>query len=210
VTSGKYEQLVAATTRDLKLGGSKGVYHQREFIGKRTGRKIKVDVSFELELANFTVLCIVECKWYNHRVDVSEVEEFRTKLDDIGAHKGLMFTTVGYQDGAVKVAKAYGIALARLSDSPLPGDILAITKAVSARKPPTTKVAGELLSGAVHMSLLGTDYWQWFPCGTALLHDLYLVDALEPVLKLGKHDFNVNLYFTARTPISWGCDTLLI
>ena len=179
MNSNEYEELVAAAIRDLKLAGSKGVHHQREFVGKRTGRKIKVDVSFELELHKFTVLCIVECKCYNHKVDVSEVEEFRTKLDDIGAHKGMMFTTVGYQDGAVKVAKAYGIALARLSDSAMPGDILAITNAVSPRNPPTTRAAGELLSGAVYVSRLGCDYWQWFPCGKALLHELYLEDCLS-------------------------------
>jgi hypothetical protein len=179
VNSNEYEMLVAATIRDLKLAGSKDVYHQREFVGKRTGRKIKVDVSFELELHKFTLLCIVECKWYNHKVDVSEVEEFRAKLDDIGAHKGMMFTTVGYQDGAVRVAKAYGIALARLSDSAMPGDILAITNAASPRRPPTTRVAGELLSGAVYVSMLGSHYWQWFPCGKALLHELYLEDCLS-------------------------------
>ena len=178
VNSNDYEKLVAATIRDLKLAGVKEVYHQKEFVGKRSGRTIKIDVSFELELHAFTVLCLVECKWYNHKVDVSEVEEFRTKMDDIGAHKGLMFTTEGFQDGAIKVARAYGISLARLSDSPRSGDILAITNSMSAKEPPTMRVEGDILSGAIHLKMLGSEYWQWFPCGRALLNELYLEDNL--------------------------------
>jgi hypothetical protein len=180
VNSEDYEKLVAATLRDLKLAGSKEVHHQREFVGKRTGRKIKIDVSFELELHEFTVLCLVECKWYNHKVDVSEVEEFRTKLDDIGAHKGLMFTTVGFQDGAVKVAKAYGIALARLSDSARHRDMHAITNSLDRKMPPMQRIAGEVLSGALYFDVMGVEGWKWFPCGKALLNELYLVDCLTP------------------------------
>ena len=178
MNSDEYEKLVAATIRDLKLAGVKEVYHQREFVGKRSGRTIKIDVSFELELHAFTVLCLAECKWYNHKVDVSEVEEFRTKMDDIGAHKGLIFTTVGFQKGAIEVARAYGISLARLSDSAMPGDILAITNSMSARRPPSVRVEGDVLSGAIYLKMLGSEYWQWFPCGKALLNELYLEESL--------------------------------
>lgn len=179
VNSDDYEKLVAEAIRDLKLAGVNEVYHQREFVGIRSRRTIKIDVSFELKLNAFTILCLVECKWYNHKVDVSEVEEFRTKIDDIGAHKGLMFTTEGYQDGAIKVARAYGISLARLSDSPKSGDILAITNSISTKPPPTFRVQGEILSGAIHLKMIGTEYWQWFPCAKALLNELYLEDSLS-------------------------------
>lgn len=180
MNSDEYERLVAATIQDLNLAGAKQVCHQRDFVGKMTGRKIKVDVSFELELHEFTVLCLVECKWYNHKVDVSEVEEFRSKMEDIGAHKGLMFTTVGFQDGAVKYAKAYGIGLARLSDSARPGDMHAITNSLDRRMQPMQRIAGEVLSGALYVDLMGVEGWKWFPCGKALLNELYLVDCLTP------------------------------
>jgi hypothetical protein len=179
VNSEEYEKLVAATIQDLNLAGAKQVCHQRDFVGKMTGRNIKVDVSFELELHEFTVLCLVECKWYNHKVDVSEVEEFRSKMEDIGAHKGLMFTTVGFQDGAVKYAKAYGIGLARLSDSARPGDMHAITNSLDRRMQPMQRIAGEVLSGALYVDLMGVEGWKWFPCGKALLNELYLVDCLS-------------------------------
>jgi hypothetical protein len=46
------------------------------------------------------------------------VDEFFGKLHDIGAHKGIMVTTVGYQNGAIKTAKGHKIALASLSKEP--------------------------------------------------------------------------------------------
>jgi restriction system protein len=57
----------------------------------------------------------VECKCYAHKVSVDDIEEFHSKIDDIGAHKGIMVTTVGYQEGAVKTARGRGIALALLT-----------------------------------------------------------------------------------------------
>ena len=70
---------------------------------------VNVRVSFELGLNGFTVLFLVECKWYNHMVDISEIEELITKMDDIDAHKGIVFTTVGFQASAVQTANDYGI-----------------------------------------------------------------------------------------------------
>jgi hypothetical protein len=175
-----YETLVAAMVRDLKLAGASQVFHQREFVGKRSGRKIKVDVSFETNLSGFTVLFLVECKCYNHMVDVSEVEEFITKIDDIGAHKGIMLTTVGFQAGAIQTAKAYGIGLARMSETARPGDMHVISTSMDPRIPPMERVAGEVLSGALYIDVIGVEGWKWFPCGKALLNELFLVDYLTP------------------------------
>jgi hypothetical protein len=61
--------------------------------------------------------------------------EFHSKLDDIGAHKGIMFTTVGYEAGAKKVAKGRGIALFILREGQQPGERRVETKA---EKWPTT------------------------------------------------------------------------
>jgi hypothetical protein len=65
----------------------------------------------------------VECKHYKKKVPVDDVEEFHSKIDDIGAHKGIVITTVGFQVGAIKTAKARGIALALLTTEAQPGEI---------------------------------------------------------------------------------------
>ena len=100
------------------------VHHQRVYTGRMSKRKIKVDVSFNYTIAKGAdVLFLVECKCYKHSVSVDEVEEFYTKIDDIGAHKGIMVTTLGYQKGTIKVAKARGIALALITTEQQPGEM---------------------------------------------------------------------------------------
>lgn len=120
-THEEYELFVQKIIKEL---GAMNPQHQKEFIGVRTQRSIKVDVSFELTpLGGARTLYIVECKHYNHRVPVDDVEEFHSKLDDIGAHKGIMFTTIGYQSGAIKAARGRGIALAVLTKDRLSNQI---------------------------------------------------------------------------------------
>lgn len=99
------------------------VHHHRTYVGRVSRREIIVDVSFNCTIAGANLLFIVECKHYKNSVSVDEVEEFHSKLDDIGAHKGIMVTTVGYQDGAIKVAEGRGIALALLTTECQPGEM---------------------------------------------------------------------------------------
>lgn len=69
------------------------------------------------------ILCIVECKCYSKRVGVADVEEFHSKLDDIGAHKGIMITTIGFEAGAKKAAEGRGIGLLILGENQAAGAI---------------------------------------------------------------------------------------
>jgi Restriction endonuclease len=119
--SDEYEMFVAEVMREVfGVDAIRG----KDFVGRVTQRKIKVDAAFELEIAGGArLLCILECKHYKHRVSVADVEEFHSKLDDIGAHKGIMLTTVGYQEGAKKAALGRGIALALLTSESQPGEI---------------------------------------------------------------------------------------
>lgn len=99
------------------------VFHSKEYEGRITGRKIKIDVSFLLNIAGADLLVLVECKSYKHRVSVDDVEEFHSKIDDIGAQKGILITTIGFQKGAVNAARGRRIALATLTRDSQPGEI---------------------------------------------------------------------------------------
>ena len=100
------------------------VFHAKAYEGRITGRKIKVDVSFMLRIAGGAdLLVLVECKNYNHRVPVDDVEEFHSKIDDIGAQKGILITTVGFQNGTIKAARGRRIALALLTRESQSGEI---------------------------------------------------------------------------------------
>jgi hypothetical protein len=141
----EYEKFVKQVIEEIS-DGSIHVYHQRAYIGKRSGRTIVIDVSFEMEvLGGARLLVLIECKRYSDKVKVDDVEEFYSKLDDIGAHKGIMFTTVGYQDGALKTARGRGIGLALLTDKPQKGELKFIVNAVSST--PQHYCSNKLLQG---------------------------------------------------------------
>ena len=58
---------------------------------------------------------ILECKDYESRnVNVDEVEEFHHKIQQVGAHKGLIFTRHGFATGAIEVARTHKIGLSIL------------------------------------------------------------------------------------------------
>ena len=135
-TSDDYERFVQNVMREL-VRDSVDVRHQHTYVGKVSGRKIKVDVSFEIILAGGAkILVLVECKHYSHTVEVSDIEEFHSKIDDIGAHKGIMVTTEGYQSGTKAVAKGREIALALLTDDSQPDEINYIDAARKTDDPP--------------------------------------------------------------------------
>ena len=94
-TSSDYEQFIYGICRVIGEPDGIIVHRNKAYTGRLSGRKIRVDVSFEGQLLGAHILGLVECKCYKSRVEVSDVEEFHSKLDDIGAHKGIMFTTVG-------------------------------------------------------------------------------------------------------------------
>jgi hypothetical protein len=119
-----YEKFVQRLISELTSQHGCEVYHLREYVGKVSGRRIKIDVSFEFLIFGARILFLVECKHYNHNIEARDVEEFHSKLSDIGAHKGMVVTTVGFQDGAVKTAKGRGIALALLDPHTRPGELV--------------------------------------------------------------------------------------
>ncbi len=140
----EYEQFVGQALAELTA--TYEVAHRRTFTGIRSGREIVVDLSFAMETAaGARILVVVECKRYKNRVEVSDVEEFHSKLDDIGAHKGIMVTTVGYQDGAIQTARSRGIGLALLTDTPQPGEIVYLANSLGG--PPPRYCSDCLLQG---------------------------------------------------------------
>jgi len=131
-TSYKYEQF---TQKVIEALVGVDVHHHRVYVGRISQRKIKVDVSFNYTIASANVLFLVECKCYNRSVPVGDVEEFYTKINDIGAHKGIMVTTVGFQEGAIKTARGYRIALALLTNEHQPGELTYVLNYAGPPKP---------------------------------------------------------------------------
>jgi len=93
----------------------KNISHNKKYLGK-SGHNHQIDVSAELTIGNINFLVLVECKYYSKSVSIKEVLEFSGRLNDIAANKGILISTIGFQKGAIKFAKANRIALIKVYD----------------------------------------------------------------------------------------------
>jgi hypothetical protein len=73
----------------------------------------EIDASAEVHLPSLKLIFLVECKHWNSTVSQDTVLSLVSKLQDIGAHKGIIVTKHGFQRGALRIARANGIALWR-------------------------------------------------------------------------------------------------
>lgn len=111
-----YERFVKTLYEEYMLPSSGSpqdyiLHHRKTYAGQRTGNQHEIDLSFEATVGSLRILVMIECKHYRRRLGKDVVEQLRSKMDDIGAHKGVIVTTVGFQKGALRAAKSYGIAL---------------------------------------------------------------------------------------------------
>ncbi len=103
-----YQQLV-----NLDVVRSTTVKHNVKLEG-RSGQKHQIDVYWEYEIAGNKHKVAIECKNYNSLVPIGKVRDFKGVLDDLNGVNGVMVTKVGYQEGAMRFAKEYGISLKEL------------------------------------------------------------------------------------------------
>lgn len=71
----------------------------------------QIDVLAEYTALGCRNMVVVECKKYTRNVERSVVAELYAKVQSIGAQKGILISTSGFQKDAVKFAGVHGIAL---------------------------------------------------------------------------------------------------
>lgn len=69
--------------------------------GALSGIDRQIDVLIDASVAGEKVRTVIDAKMYNKPIDVKDVEEFLGLMKDVGAHRGLMVTTVGYSPAAL-------------------------------------------------------------------------------------------------------------
>jgi hypothetical protein len=113
-TSRDYELLVHKMIKQ-KMSGITGVrdlevLHNTKIVGL-SGCNHQVDVLYRFKIWETEILVLVECKQYDRKIGKAALLEFRSRIEDIKAHKGIFVTSSGFQKGAVKFAEANRIAL---------------------------------------------------------------------------------------------------
>jgi Restriction endonuclease len=111
VDSLEFENLVRLTLEEQLRESEITVYQRRRIRGRRSGFEHEIDLSFEVVIAGTTVSVIVECKAYKRPVSVDDILEFCSRIEDIGAHKGILVSASGFTDGAEVLAQSSGVAL---------------------------------------------------------------------------------------------------
>ena len=107
------------------------------------GGDYSIDVLLESTLFGASLLVLVECKHQRRPVERDELIVLEGKLRDVGAHKGMLFSTSGFQSGAIKYAAAHGIATVTV----VSGQWLFETKGAGASPPPPSSLHFDRFEG---------------------------------------------------------------
>jgi restriction endonuclease len=108
---GGFERLVA------KLHETGEVTVERDVVLQgRSGAPRQIDVLIRHKQGLYEHLVVAECKYWNSRVERSDVDVVVATVRDVGASRGAIFSIKGFQSGAVLQAKHEGIELYQVRD----------------------------------------------------------------------------------------------
>jgi len=133
VTPKEFEEQVLSWLKILSDDlNSFSVGHLKHLSG--SGGDYEFDEVAEFIILNGAIIIVlIECKRYSRPVEREKILSLYAKLQDVGAHKAIIFSTSGFQSGALSYAKDRGIACLTFVD----GDFLYETKDVKGdHKPP--------------------------------------------------------------------------
>jgi restriction system protein len=88
--------------------------HQELILG--VDGEYEIDVSVRFSAFNMDFLMLVECKHYKSAIKRETLQILHDRMRSIGAQKGALFTTSGFQSGALEYAKKHGIATVKVVD----------------------------------------------------------------------------------------------
>ncbi|HXD30546.1 MAG TPA: ImmA/IrrE family metallo-endopeptidase [Pyrinomonadaceae bacterium] len=94
------------------------IFLKKGYYSRDRKKNIVFDIAIEIYIpgqTTYSMLVLIECKNYNHRVPVDDIEEFYSKLEQVaGANvKGIVVSTNSFQEGSFTFAKSKGIGLIR-------------------------------------------------------------------------------------------------
>lgn len=118
VTPTEYEKQVVAwlTAAEGQLT-SFSVQHLETLPGSAGEYVIDAVAKFQV-FGGAEIAVLVECKKLKRSVERDVVMILEGKMRETGSHKGIIFSTSGFQRGAIKYAAEHGIALIAFVDGP--------------------------------------------------------------------------------------------
>ena len=119
-----YELISKLVSKDnfYVLGKMSTVHKRKSYYSPKRKENIIFDITIETTLPDaekYSLLTIIECKNLNKKVTVDDVEEFSSKINQVGEHnsKGIIISTNSFQKSALNLAQSEGIGLIRLNSN---------------------------------------------------------------------------------------------
>jgi restriction system protein len=84
----------------------------------------EIDIVIRFEIFDAEIVVLVECKRHKNRIKRELVQVLYDKRRSLGAHKCMMFSTSGYQSGAIEYASNNGVTLIQVT----PGSMTRLTR----------------------------------------------------------------------------------
>jgi len=96
----RYEQQITERLRQRATGRVK-ITHDVKVVGRMSGVERQIDILVEGLFAGMVeATMVVDCKCFSRNVDVKDVEEFMSMLEDVDVPLGMLVTTRGYSKAA--------------------------------------------------------------------------------------------------------------
>lgn len=111
----QFEALVAKI--QAELAGLGAVITANDKILGKTGIFRQIDLSIKANVGQFQILIVIDCKDYNHPLNIKDVEEFISMSQDVGAHRAAIVAAKGYSEAAKLRAKGAQIELYTVVDT---------------------------------------------------------------------------------------------
>jgi Restriction endonuclease len=99
------------------LAGTAKVILNDSIMGVDSKTPRQIDISIRDNVAQYSVLVVIDCKDYKQPVDVKTVEGFVGLLRDVRANRGAVIAYNGFTEAAVNVAKSHGVDTFLLLDT---------------------------------------------------------------------------------------------
>lgn len=81
-----------------------------------TDGEYEIDVTARFKALGADFLVLVECKHHKNSIKRDVVQVLNDRMRSVGAQKGMVFSTIRFQTGAIEYARKHGIALVHVAD----------------------------------------------------------------------------------------------
>ena len=110
-----FEKIVAQIHKTLSPKAT--VTHDAKILGQDSKQHRQIDVSIRQHIGAYPILIIIQCRHYQNKVDLNDVEQFLGVVNDVRANAGVIVSNAGFTSGAMTLAKNRGIHLCSVFDA---------------------------------------------------------------------------------------------